>query len=190
MRFVREEGGQVLDEVFAEYPDDEGLVFRREGMVMVGGHPFGRQSFVEILAGDHIVHGSSDALEVRLIDLQGRVEVAFGYDTRPIEVTGEELGRAVEEAGDRLGGVLREGAPYVWPTLTGLVVDDEERIWLGIRKADREWLEWAAFAPDGTHVVSVDLPSGFEVHAVRGRRIFGVARDELDVPRVMAYRLP
>ena len=86
--------------------------------------------------------------------------------------------------------LLRDGAPYVWPTLTGLVVDDEGHIWLGIRKRDLSIWEWAAFSPDGTHVVSVDLPAGFELHAVRNGRLIGVGRDELDVPRVQAYRLP
>ena len=190
LRFVREEGGRLADDVLIEYPDDEGLVFRREGLVAVGPHPFGHESFVEILAGERIVHTGSDSLEVRIIDLQGRVESAFAYATRPIRVTGDELDEAVEGMGDRLGSVLREGAPYVWPTLTGLVVDDEDRIWLGIRKPDRVVVEWAAFAEDGVHLLSVDLPAEFEVHAVRGGRIVGVATDELDVPRVMAYRLP
>lgn len=190
LRFVREEGGRLVDDVLVEYPDDEGLVFRREGLVAVGPHPFGHESFVEILAGERIVHAGSHSLEVRIIDLQGQVESAFAYETRPIRVTGDELDEAVEGLDDRLGSVLRQGAPYVWPTLTGLVVDDEDRIWLGIRKADRLVVEWAAFAEDGVHLLSVDLPAQFEVHAVRGGRIFGVATDELDVPRVMAYRLP
>ena len=189
LRFVREEAGRLLDEVVAEYPDDEGLVYRRPGSVMVGPHPFGRQSFVEINARERIVLASSDAVGARIIDFRGQVESAFAWETAAIRVTAEELDRAVEEAMDPLDEVLRDGAPYVWPAVTGLAVDDEDRIWLGIRKPDRSFVEWAAFMEDGTHLLSVDLPVGFEVHAVRGGRIIGVARNELDVPRVMAYRL-
>ncbi len=189
LRFVREEAGQMLDEVFAEYPDDEGLVYRLPGAVMVGPHPFGRKSFVEVHAGESIVLASSDAVGVRIIDSRGQVEFAFDYETTHIRVTVEELDRAADEAMDPLDDVLRDGAPYDWPALTGLVVDDEGHIWLGIRKPDRSFVEWAAFAADGDHLSSVDLPAGFEVHAVRGGRIIGVATDELDVPRVMAYRL-
>ena len=189
LRFVREEAGRLLDEVVAEYPDDEGLVYRRPGSVMVGPHPFGRQSFVEINARERIVLASSDAVGARIIDFRGQVESAFAWETAAIRVTAEELDRAVEEAMDPLDEVLRDGAPYVWPAVTGLAVDDEDRIWLGIRKPDRSFAEWAAFMEDGTHLLSVDLPVGFEVHAVHGGRIIGVARNELDVPRVMAYRL-
>ena len=189
LRFVREESGRLLDEVFAEYPDNEGLVYRSPGRVMVGPHPFGRQSFVEINARESTVLASSDAVGARIIDFRGQVESAFAWETAPIRVTAEELDRAVDEAMDPLDGVLRDGAPYVWPAVTGLAVDDEDRIWLGIRKPDRSFVEWAAFMEDGAHLQSVDLPAGFEVHAVRGGRIIGVARDELEVPRVIAYRL-
>lgn len=190
LRFVREDAGHLLDEVFAEYPDDEGLVYRSPGRVMVGGHPFGRQSFVEIHAGECVVLATSDAVGVRIIDTRGQVESAFEFETTPIRVTGEELDRAVDEAMDPLDDVLRDGAPYVWPAVTGLVVDDEDRIWLGIRKPDHSFVEWSAFTTDGTHLMSVALPTGFEVHAVRGGRIIGVEEDEMSVPKVMAYRLP
>lgn len=191
LRHVREEAGRVVDEVVAEYPANESLVFRREGFVMAAGHPFGRRSFVEILGGRRIVHATSDAVAVRIIDLEGQAESGFAYETTPARVTREELNEAVEGTrSERLGRVLREGAPYVWPTLTDLEVDDEDRIWLSIPGTDRSLVEWAAFMPDGTHIVSVDLPAEFEVHAVRAGRIVGVATDELDVPRVMAYRLP
>ncbi len=189
LRFVREEAGRLLDEVFAEYPDDEGLVYRRPGSVMVGPHPFGQQSFVEINARERIVLAGSDAVGARIIDFRGQVESAFAWETAPFRVTAEELDRAVDEAMDPLDEVLRDGAPYVWPTLTGLAVDDEDRIWLGIRTPDRSFVEWAAFMEDGTHVLSVNLAAGFEVHAVRGDRIIGVARDGLEIPSVMAYRL-
>ncbi len=189
LRFVREDAGQLMDEVIAEYPDDEGLVFRSPGRVMVGGHPFGRESFVAMGARESVVVATSDAVGARIIDTLGQVESTFDYETTPIRVTGEELDRAVDEAVDPLDDVLRDGAPYDWPALTGLVVDDEGRIWLGIRKPDRSFVEWAAFTENGVHLLSVDLPAGFEVHAVRGGRIIGVATDELDIPRVMAYRL-
>ena len=191
LRHVREEAGRVVDEVVTEYPANESLVFRREGFVMAAGHPFGRRSFVEILGGRRIVHATSDAVAVRIIDVESQAESGFAYETIPARVTREELDAAVEGTrSESLGRVLRDGGPYDWPTLTDLEVDDEDRIWLSIPRPDRSSVEWAAFTPDGTHLVSVHLPSAFAVHAVRGGRFIGVVEDELGVPRVMAYRLP
>ena len=63
-------------------------------------------------------------------------------------------------------------------------------MWLGIRKPDRTNVEWAAFASDGTHVASVDLPAGFMLYAVRGSRLIGAMPDETDLPQFRAYDLP
>ena len=190
LRHVLEEEGRVVDEVVYQYPAGESLVIRGDGTVSMAGHPFGRDSFTGIWGGEQIAYANSDALEVKIVDLQGGVRTAFAYPTTPIAVTRAELDDAADGMGRAMGRLLRDGAPYVWPTLTGLVVDDQDRIWLGIHTGDPSTREWAAFMPDGTHVVSVDLPAGFAVHAVRSGRIIGVGRDELDVPRVQAYRLP
>ena len=180
----------MVDEVVYQYPAGEFLVLRGEGTVSVAGHPFGRGSFTGIWAGEQIAYASSDALEVKIVDLQGGVRTAFAYPTTPIAVTRAELDDAADGLGDAMGRLLRDGAPYVWPTLTGLVVDDEGHIWLGIHTGDPSTREWAAFMVDGTHVMSVSLPAGLAVHTVRNGRLIGVARDELDVSRVLAYRLP
>ena len=190
LRHIREEEGRVVDEVIYQYPAAESLVIRGDGSVSVSGHPFGRRSFVGLLGGEQIVHANSDALEVKIIDLQGGVRTAFSFPTTPIAVTGAELDDAADGMGRAMGRLLRDGAPYVWPTLTGLVVDDQDRIWLGIHTGDPSTREWAAFMEDGTHVMSVTLPAGLAVHTVRNGRLIGVGRDELDVPRVQAYRLP
>ena len=190
IRHVREEGGRVVDEVLFEYPADESLVLRAPGAVSVGAHPFGRQSFEEMLGGDRIVQARSDAMEVKIIDLDGRVEPVIAYQLEPTTVTRQELDRAADELSDDFARALREGAPYAWPILTGLSIDEQDRIWLGIRGTDLSIREWAAFTTDGNHLMSVALPAGFEVHSMRGGRIIGVEEDELGVPRVMAYRLP
>ena len=190
LRHVHDADGRVADEVLFEYPAAEALVQRGEGFVSMAGHPFARNSFVGLLGGARVVHASSDALEVRIVALGGLVETAFSYETTPIPVTRDELDTAADGLSDAFGQLLRDGAPYVWPALTGLIVDDRDRIWVGIRKADRSTTEWAAFEADGTHQVSVDLPVEVELYAIRGDRMVGVARDELDVARVRVYRLP
>ncbi len=190
LRHVREEEGRVVDEVIFSYPAAESLVLRAEGAVSVAEHPFGRSSFVGLLADGRIAHASSDALEVRTVDLAGDVQTAFSYPTADMPVSRRDLAAAADGLGRNMARVLREGAPYSWPSLTGLVVDDEGRIWIGLRDAGLTKWEWAAFLVDGTHQLSVELPAEFEVHAVRGGRMIGVEQDELDVPRIRAYRLP
>ena len=190
LRHLYGEGSSVAADLLFEYPAGEALVVRGEGSVSVGSQPFGQQSFWSLLGGDRLVYARSDALEVKVLDLGTRGETAFSYETTRIDVTARELDSAADGLGREMANVLRQGAPYLWPTLTGMVTDDEMRIWLGIRKTDLSTWEWAAFTPDGTHRMSVDLPAGFDLYAVRDGRMIGVGRDELDVPQMRAYRLP
>ena len=190
LRHVREVEGRVADDVLYSYPAPERLVLRSEGRVSVAGHPFGRGSHVGLLGDGRIVHAKSDALEARTIDLTGEVRIAFSHPTTYLPVSRQDLSEAADNMSAALGRVLREGAPYVWPSLTGLVVDDAGRIWIGLRLADLTMWEWAAFLPDGTHQLSVELPAGVAVRAIGGGRMIAVARDDLGTPSIVAYRLP
>ena len=190
LRHVREVGGRVVDEVLFSYPAAQSLVVRSEGAVSVAGHPFGRRSHVGILGDGRILHTSSDALEVKAIDLTGEVRTVFSHPTTYLPVSRQDIAAAADKLGGAFARVLHEGEPYVWPSLTGLVVDDEDRVWIGIRGADLSKWEWAAFLPDGTHQLSVELPASVEVYAIGGDRVIGVTQDEMDIPRIVAYRLP
>ena len=158
---------------------------------MVGPHPFGSESFLSLLGADRLVHANSRVPSVIVLDLTGSVRHSFEVPPTPVPVSAAELRAAIErEERAAFVRVLEQGAPYMWPALTGLAVDDEQRIWVGGRSESwsEEW-EWTAFTQEGSKVGSVLLPAGFVVHAVRGGRLFGVITDELDVPRIRVYRL-
>lgn len=185
-----DESADVIADTLATVPDRERLVLRREGFMSVRSNPFGRGSLVRVFGDDRIVYANSGALVVTVLDFEGTTVNSFSYPVPPIPVTSAELQAEVEEMGEPMAGVLRAGAPYTWPALTGLVTDDEERIWIGIRgPSDSAGWEWAAFAPDGTHAGSVLLPAGHLLQVVRDSRIYVLSRDEFDVPSIQAYRL-
>ena len=185
-----DESADTIADTLAIVADSERLVTRGEGYLMVGGHPFGREALVRLVGENRIALANSGALDVTVLDFDGATAHTFSYPTTPIPVTATELRAASEDMNESLADALRAGAPYTWPVLAGLVTDDEERIWIGIRSPDdsAEW-EWAAFAPDGSHAGSVLLPAGHLLQVVRGGRIYVLSHDELDVPSIRAYRL-
>ena len=96
----------------------------------------------------------------------------------------------LERLGQDEAKVLREGAPYTWPPVVGMVADNRDRIWVGLRgQSDEADWEWAAFTPDGRHVGSVRLPAGFRVMTAGNDKLFGVAANEIDVPTIRVYRI-
>ncbi len=185
-----DESAETVADTLAIIADSERLVMRGEGYLSVGEHPFGRESFVQALGGNRITHANSGALDITVLDFEGATAHAFSYPTTPIPVTAEELRTASEDMAEPMADMLRSGAPYTWPALVGLVTDDEERIWAGIRAPGESavW-EWAAFGPDGTHAGSILLPAGHLLQDVRDDRLYVLSHDEMDVPSIQAYRL-
>ena len=185
-----DESADAIADTLAIVADSERLVARREGYLSVGGHPFGRESLVRLFGENRIAHANSGALDVTVLDFDGATAHTFSYPTTPIPVTAAELRAASEDMNEPLADMLRSGAPYTWPALVGLVTDDEERIWAGIRAPGESavW-EWAAFAPDGTHAGSILLPAEHLVQDVRDGRLYVLSHDEFDVPSIRAYRL-
>lgn len=186
-----EDGDAKSDSIYA-VPHDDPLVARTETSVMVGSHPFGAESLLSFLGADRLVYANTRVPTVELLDFAGTVRESFNLPVTPVPVSDAELSATIEEQqAEAFVRALEEGAPYMWPALTGLVVDDEEpHIWIGERSRSTgdDW-KWTAYTQQGSALGSVMLPSNFELLAVRDGRLVGVTTDELDVPRVQVYRL-
>ena len=186
-----EEGETESDSIYA-FPSAEPLIVRRGRSVMVGTHPYGSEPLHSLLGDDRLVYANSRSPSLMILDLAGTVHHAFGVPATEVAVSSADLKARIEsEEVEPFARVLEQGAPYMWPALTGLVVDDEQRIWVGTRSPEsmRDEREWIVFTQEGGRVGSVLLPAPFELHAVRGDRLFGVVTDEFDVPRIQVYRL-
>ena len=170
-------------------PSRETLVARSSGAVALGRHPYGREGFVGMLTNGGFAYVNSDALSVAIFDDEGQQTRSFSFPTVPLPVSSQDLAAELDELRPALARALRDGAPYTRPPLVGMVVDDQDRIWLGLRgpAEDMPW-EWAAFELDGRHVGSVRLPAGLLLRAATGGKLLGVAVDDLEVPRIHLYR--
>lgn len=87
----------------------------------------------------------------------------------------------------------REMAPNEPLPLVGeLFADREGRVWLGDWAADAPLLgttRYSVLAPDGGWLGDVHVPPRVRILDVAGRRVLGVARDELGVESVVVYEL-
>lgn len=185
-------GGEMESDSIYVVPAAEPLIVRSGGSVMVGAHPYGSEPFLGLLGDDRLVYADSRSPSVSVLDLDGTVQHSFAVPAATqVPVGDAELKARIEsQAVEPFARALEQGAPYMWPALTGLIVDDEQRIWVGARSESisDQW-EWTAFTEEGGAVGSVLLPSTFELYAVRDDRLFGVVTDELGVPTINVYRL-
>lgn len=107
------------------------------------------------------------------------------------EVTAGDLQAAVDanKGNPMVMNAMREQAPERWPAFRDFVVDDGGRIRVGVVNPAVQPTRWVAFDAAGKAVCSAELPAGVDLKTIRGGKAYGVQKDEMDVPRVVAYRI-
>ena len=170
-------------------PQPRSLVVRSGGNVTVGRHPYGDANFFGVLPGGGFATLTTRALAVTIVGPDGK-QTEFSHPTIPIPVSSEHLDSTLATLNPAQARVLRDGAPYTWPPVRTMIVDDHDRIWIGLRAQPGEThREWAAFTRDGRHVASVRLATSLWARAISGDKLLALALDDLDVPTLLLYRI-
>lgn len=173
----------------------ENLVFHDPDAV--GPNPFGRTTHLAFASRDRVVAQWSDSLAFDVYSVDGQhlktVRPAWAPPRRPI--TPRERDSVVTALSDAMIGpaqvrrALAEHGATTWPLTQDMIVDDHDRVWVGITGSRGEPHHWTAFDLDGARVAQVDLPVNARLRLVRGSSAYGVELDENDVPRVVIYDL-
>lgn len=164
----------------------DALVTRSGTAVARLDHPMGRRALLELRDG-LLYHVWTDSAALEVQNLQGEPVWRSALPASPVPVTSAEVDSVMAGVRAVFREALRGSVPEHWPAVRGLAVDDQGRGWIGLATRPGDPAEWAIVARPGAYQASVRLPYGAEVKAVRGNRIYAVERDELDVPRVVAY---
>jgi hypothetical protein len=190
------------------FPGSETFMSSQTGMAP---YPFGAETH-GATSGDALVVGTAESPELRLYGPSGALERIVRWPDHDRTVGGRLLSDwndfvdgwltpmpATERATFR--GILDHmGLPERFPAYDGLVTADTGETWVGayagqltmpatplnVRVPARRWL---VFDGDGILAAGVDTPEGFEPHALREDRVWGVFKDELDVESVRAYEV-
>lgn len=191
VRILNWDGTVRRDSVLSFPASGSVLIARGNGVVTAGYNPFGAPHVVKFTANGHIYYGPGDSLSIEVYDLEGQRDRAFSSPYTPPRVTGEDIEHAVKEqsADELLSRALRAEAPERWPAYHNFVVDDAGQIWVGLTSPNGEPIRWAVFSRTGERLCSVTFPETVGPEVIRDNRVYGVARDTLDVPSVVVYRV-
>jgi hypothetical protein len=145
---------------------------------------------------EEITPAHVDALRARVGQVMDTIAVGDeSWRPRQRRVTLDRLDRQaampVPEAASPLGELLvgRDGSFWVRIFAPGTLVEREVEQMFGriYRGTPSEPTTWDVYESDGSFVGSVELPARFRPDDVRGRRVAGVAFDDLDVEYVVVY---
>jgi hypothetical protein len=68
--------------------------------------------------------------------------------------------------------------------VTGVVAGNDGSIWLRREPVSFDSVSWDVLNSGGSREGSLRVAAGLQIHAVSGNTVWGVIRDELDVPYV------
>lgn len=163
--------------------------------------PFGATPLAAVYGG-HFYYSSADRFEVMSYDLVGRHRQSVRCLCSRVPLTADVVARYVA---DRLADVpsastqrtrlVRDrlsGLPYPdsLPAYDRIHVDRLGSVWVRNHAIPGETLtEWFVFDDHGTWLTTVAMPSEFQLLDVGHDYVLVLARDDLDVERVLWYRL-
>jgi hypothetical protein len=129
---------------------------------------------------------------VRVVEREHRPAAVSAEERDSVIASLEEWARPGPDMGGRVSGPLDYGLiPAVKPVFRGMVVDDRGYLWVAATAPGAEpGGQWDVLDPEGRYLGSVRMElEVFPLPRIRGNTVVGVRRDELDVPRVVVYRL-
>lgn len=159
----------------------------------------------DLLADGTVLFAPGGPAEAYRVDPGGRVtRIRWPHRHRPVS----RRDRLRRLAGERERGLLaspgtsllllerlnRGFFAAVRPAVTGLLASPRGEVWTRRFDTGDGWeghaRTWDRAGADGAPLPSLVLPADFRPLRVVGERLYGVARDALDVERVEVYRLP
>jgi hypothetical protein len=208
--------GDTLREPDIRY-DPPTISGEREGGASIRSVPFAPEVEWTMSPEGYLVGGSGDRAAVTLFKPEGPLRIEWEADRVPVK-PGEASGArdaAVRQMRSQFPGWSWNGPPIpeVKPAFSSLEVDEEGRIWVGLpaptreeenpvhdpADPDSEPTVWAptstrfrVFEPDGRHLGVVEGPpeiSRYPTPVFGAEHVWVVVRDELDVPRVVRFRI-
>ena len=181
--------GRVIRDSLLTFRDDESLVATSWGSLSVMDHPFGTDTHVALTSANEIIVGWTGEPVVRVYSLAGDLIDQIPVHHRRAEVTAADLDSVRSEIPDYYHEVLAETAPTHWPAFRQMLVDDQDRLWIGTYGQGGRATSWSVYDRDGSRVAAVEFDQNVELEVVRDGRAYGIVVDSLEVPRVHVYDL-
>lgn len=187
---------QPVDTFFPPAYDAPQFEIRTETAFMASSVPFAERLVWRLHPDGTLWFSITDAYRLYEQTLDGDTLRIVEKPFEPLPVGSEELDEAIErldwftEQGGRLD---RSRIPDRKPALEGFFFDDRDNVW--VRPVTEEALEdrvFDVFDPEGRWLGRVESPvalSSSPAPRFHGDVVYGVTRDELDVPYVVRLRI-
>jgi hypothetical protein len=161
--------------------------------------PFGFSASTAVY-GDRVYYGWSETYDIRSYDSAGGLLRVLRLARAPQELTAamrdsfveRQISRLRDEDARRRRLALYQAVPYHdrLPAFSALKVDAEANLWVAnYARPGQDRSRWTIFNEDGEVLGSIATPPRFTLQQIGSDHLVGVARDSLDVERVVILPL-
>jgi hypothetical protein len=194
----------IVQDTLGRFPGTESSVQQsgsgNNRMMMVTSVPFARGTYLGVHR-DAIVVATNDTYEIRLFDTTGQLRRIVRRLGEPVPVTPADVEAYRQqqlESAERSNAQFRTlierqladaEYPQTMPAYTSVMPDAAGRLWVRESTHMGEPPRWAVYDPDGALMAELTVPDRFRPLDIGEDYVLGVLRDELELERVLLYRL-
>ena len=189
--------GRYVGEL-GRFPGSEQFVYMDGSSILGGPRIWGRSTHLAA-TGDGFLIGHADRFSYAIHDADGSLRriVRAQLPNRPVTEADLERFREPDPEADPRSSEIFDRVmealppPSEFPAYAEILVDPEDHVWLQ-RYAwppDEMGQEWHVFDREGRWLGPVRMPAGFSLERVTTDEVLGIARNEVDVEHMRAYRL-
>lgn len=205
--------GEISDTI-ARYSllDRSLIITTEEGFGFTTSQPFGDSDIIQISGYQPLIFRlersaatefASDSFRVTKRTIEGDTVFSRTYRYTAIPIDPAHVDSILQAIGQRFETIRFASAPtpelamrlareamYLpayHPPVTELVLGRDGTVWLQREDTGGETVDWLALDPNGDLIGVVAVPARFRVLAADRQHLWGMARDELDVPYIVRY---
>lgn len=184
------ETGTFSDQRVFTFPASEALVhFGNDGSLAVTSVPYKRSSVARVNNGQ-IIHGWNEHFLFRFYDMESNYRRAVYYDYPNPPLDRNEVLKLYEGRGEPWEGMVRnDDMPETWPSWSGFLMDDENRLWVERRTTDPDLTEFHLLDESGELLAVLPWDAANRVQHIQNGYLYSLEENEDGLREVVKYRI-
>lgn len=163
------------------------LVMRQGGTVAAAPDPFGRDAIIRTRPG-RLHYADTDSLSVREYSLSGSRLSTVNVQAKAIPLSRRIVDSVAGLGGPQYRQAVRRSAPTSWRPIRDFLVDDQDRLWVGLVSRPLSTVTWQILTRSGELRATLTLPWAYQLMAVQRGQLYGLLIDDDEVPRLLILR--
>ncbi len=186
---VIDRSGRVIhDNIFTFKPSRVTYLETDQGFVNIH-FPFICRPVTHTGPNHQLYYGFNDRIFIQIFDMDGNYRRAIYYDHPNVPLNRQHFLDQYRQNELIYEALRRFEMPARMHAFSGIIVDDENRIWINIVNDDYDTAEWWILDDDGSRLAVFEQPARKSVQFVKNGYMYVIEDDEKGAREMVKYRV-